>query len=108
MYGSAGSVTLGELIDRLKHESPNKVIAHGFGGPTSYRGFYEDVAFIPAENVSVSVMLKMAESALGKTFKGYKGGDFTMTKNTDVWIAEWGMLGEALTPRALDCMLNHG
>ena len=66
MYGSGGSVTLGELIERLEHESPAKVIAHGFGTPTSYRGFYEDVAFIPAENVSVEVMLKMAESAIGQ------------------------------------------
>ena len=108
MYGSGGSVTLGELIARLRHEPPAKVIAHGFGGPTSYRGFYEDVAFIPAENVSIVIRLKMAESAIGKTFTGYKGGDFVMDENTDVWIAEWGMLGEVLTPRALNCMLNHG
>src|SRR3990167_10281820 len=108
-YGVGGNMTLGELIKRLEMEPPKKVIRSGFGSPHSYRGFYEDLAFVPMqEGISVEVILKMAKDALGKTFQGYKGGDFKMDENTDVWLAEYGGLGEALTPHSLECILNHG
>src|SRR3990172_1830687 len=108
MYGSGGSVTLGELIARLEREDRTKLIKNGFGEANTYRGFYDDLAFEPATNVTVKEMLAQAMAVLGKTLTGYKGGDYKMTEHTDTWIAKWGELGEALTPRALECMLTHG
>ena len=108
MYGSGGSVTLGELIARLERENPEKIIKDGFGEPDTYRGFYDDLAFAPAKNTTVAKMIAFAKAALGSTYTGYKGGKFRMNKDTDVWIAEYGNLGEALTPRALECILTHG
>ena len=35
-------------------------------------------------------MLEHANSALGATFTGYKGGEYTMHEYTDCWIAEYG------------------
>lgn len=35
-------------------------------------------------------MLEHAKSALGATFTGYKGGEYTMNEYTDCWIAEYG------------------
>ena len=81
---------LGELIKWLEQQDGEKVVPHGFGKPGSYRGYYEDVAFEPAQNVSFASMLEHAKSALGATFQGYKGGDFTMNEYTDCWIAEYG------------------
>ena len=108
MYGSGGNMTLGKLIARLERENPEKIIENGFGEADSYRGFYQDTAFAPAKNTTVAKMLVFAKAALGNTYTGYKGGEFRMDKDTDVWIAEYGNLGEALTPRALECILTHG
>lgn len=85
-----GPMTLGMVIETLKKQDPDKVVRWGFGAPHSYRGYYEDVAFDPAENVTVGSMLEHAKSALGKTFCGWKGGDYKMEEYTSCWIAEHG------------------
>lgn len=81
---------LKDLIDWLEEQNPNLTVTHGFGEPDSYRGYYQDVAFEPKENVTFGEMLGYARSALGKTFTGYKGGEFTMHDFTDCWIAQYG------------------
>lgn len=88
------NLTLGELIEELEKVDPDHVCSVGFGEPHSDRGDYADLAFSPARNVTVGSMLAHARSALGATFEGYKGGDFTMGEWTDVLIGEWGDCGE--------------
>jgi hypothetical protein len=83
-------MTLGELIEALKTMNPDAEVSHGFGKPRSYRGYYGDVAFEPKANVRVRDMLCHAESALGATFTGYKGGEYQMNSHTDCWISEYG------------------
>ena len=101
-------MTLGELIAELKKCDASKVVAHGFAKPHSYRGYYEDLAFEPMENVNVASMLEAAESALGKTFEGYKGGDYTMNEYTACWLSKYGeSSGGAISRAALNCWLNH-
>lgn len=87
-------MTLGELIAALKAvPNQNGLVPWGFGQPDSYRGYYEQVAFEPLENVTIASMLAAAESALGATFQGYKGGDYLMDEYTECWIAEYGRRG---------------
>jgi len=81
---------LGDLIGWLKQQDPELAVPYGFGEPSSYRGYYTDVAFEPKENTTFGEMLQHAESALGQTFCGYKGGAFKMHKYTICWIAEYG------------------
>jgi len=77
--------SLGELITRLREEpDPSRRLSMGFRNPHSYRGFYEQLAFEVAENVTVGEMLTIAEPALGATYQGWKGGDYTMRDYTDV------------------------
>lgn len=104
-------MTLEILIKRLKAAyklNPKMIVKHGFAKPNSYRGYYEDVAFEPAENVTLKSMLKHAKSALNKTFTGYKGGEFTMNNYTETWIASYGTcsgagsIGDALLRYMLD------
>lgn len=99
---------LGELITALEAEDPRKVVPHGFTGPHSYRGHYEQLAFEPASNVTVSAMLADARSAVGAEYQGYKGGDFTMDERTECWLASWGGLGEEIGPLLLRLMLAAG
>lgn len=88
---AAHQMTLGELILVLK-SLPQDQLIEGLTDPHSYRGYYRDLAFercIHGEK-TVEETLKMAEGCLNCTFGGYKGGDYTMHKNTPIWIAVYG------------------
>ena len=84
---------LQELIDALAAADQEHVAPIGFGKPMSYRGVYNCVAFTPETNVTVRYMLANARLALGATFTGYKGGEYTMHEYTDCYIAEYGRSG---------------
>jgi hypothetical protein len=57
----------------------------------SYRGYYSDLAFEPADSpATVGTVLASLRAALGATFEGYKGGDFIMDKETPLWVSHWG------------------
>ena len=100
-------ITLGELIARLEKLPSEKIIKRAFKNAHSYRGFYEDLAFEPAENLTVRELLEIANGALGKTFSGWKGGHFLMTKDTSVWIANEGDTSDdMLGPMLLDFILQ--
>ena len=99
-------MTLGDLIKYLKAQPPNKVLPIGFTSPHSYRGYYECLAFEPVENVLVGNMLEDAITALGATFQGYKGGDYTMKEHTECYLANYGDCGEELGYTLLLLMLN--
>ena len=45
---------------------------------------------IGKENPTVAEWIDVLKEAAGKTFTGYKGGDFTMGKGTPVYLAEYG------------------
>lgn len=97
---------LGDLIAFLE-EWPNKDdpvwvkdVAGNVSGiePSfdSYRGYYEDLALNPGDSsVSVKNLLREARWCVGKTFHGYKGGNFTMNEYTPLWIADYGNTGPA-------------
>lgn len=95
-----------QLIGVLEEADPDSVVKLGFHNPHSYRGYYEDLAFEPALNVRVGDMLADAQSALGATFQGYKGGDFTMSSHTDCWLADYGSCGETIGALLLSYMLK--
>lgn len=80
-------MTLGMLIEELRKHDRNKVVRHGFANPHSYRGYYHDLAFEPKVHVTIGEMLDAAESALGATYQGWKGGDYTMDEYTTCWLA---------------------
>jgi len=83
-------IDLGGIIAALQAEDPNRVLPIGFHKPHSFRGYYEQLAFEPIANITIGEMLDACRSALGSTFQGWKGGDYTMGEHTDCWIAEWG------------------
>lgn len=93
---------LQDLIDWLEQQPGDARVPHGFGEPMSYRGSYDELAFEPKDDVSFGEMLGYAKSALGKTFTGYKGGDYTMESYTPCWIAEYGTSqGDRIGPTML-------
>lgn len=82
---------LKEIIDALElivETNPEARVRLGFDPASahSWRGSYSELSFNPATDVSLAEMLEALKSARGKTFVGYKGGDFTMGDYTEVYI----------------------
>lgn len=100
-------LSLGDLIERLEREDPDRVIPLGFANPHSYRGDYMDLAFEPVRDIPIADMLAAARFALGSTFEGYKGGSYTMAEHSSCWIAEYGTSSDnQLGPLLLDLLLS--
>lgn len=88
---------LGDLIKDLEKYPPNAWISIApFNleptGFNSYRGYYSDLSidYTIGDGLNCGQLLKEAKECIGKTFTGYKGGDFTMTENTVIWLAPYG------------------
>ena len=103
-------MTLGEIIDALRRKEPEQTIAFDFvyfapKGITSYRGYYDQLA-IGYEQIETTVaeVLAMCNEAVGKTFTGYKGGDYVMGRETPVWVANRSESGST----AIVDIIDHG
>lgn len=63
-------------------------------GIDSYRGYYSDLAIEYSLNkkdgLTVNQLIKKLKQAIGKTFIGYKGGEFVMHEGTVVWLGNYG------------------
>jgi hypothetical protein len=66
----------------------------------SYRGVYSDLALSwqseyqkVYQKVTVSELIKGAVECLGKRFTGYKGGEYVMSGETTLWVANRGEAG---------------
>lgn len=95
-------MTLQDLTTWLETQNLDLIVPHGFGRPMSYRGYYDQLAFEPVEDARLGDMLQYARNALGATYTGYKGGDYTMDEFTDCWIAEYGTSqGDLIGPTLL-------
>lgn len=92
-----GNMNLGKLIDWLEKQDQELIVKDGFSSPHSDRGSYDELAFTPEPESKISDMLAHAKSADGGTFEGWKGGDFTMSRSTSVYIGRYGECGEEIT-----------
>lgn len=89
-------MTLGELISALEALPPDQMLAWGIEHPHSYRGFYNDVAFERRAPQTAGEAAAVARSALGQTYQGWKGGDYTMHEYGDVYCAVQGSTGSPI------------
>jgi hypothetical protein len=91
---------LGELIDTLERKlsrlTPDATIHFDFVNffpltrVHSYRGFYDHLALSYSNEGKAPlarILLEELKAADGKDFTGYKGGEYTMSRNTPIWIA---------------------
>lgn len=109
-FAESDQLTLGEIILKIeaiveRHKSfegkEEATVYYDFEHlfPTkidSWRGIYAELALnwqTEGEVMRLGDFLKMLKEALGKTFIGYKGGEFVMSKNTPVWVANCGNSG---------------
>lgn len=94
-------MTIDELIEQLVKFDQNltTTIKYNheyaeFGDLDSYRGYYQELAVDRGRSdKTVGQVIEQLKEACGKTFIGYKGGEFTMHGGTDVYFAEYGNTG---------------
>jgi hypothetical protein len=91
------NITLGQLIDALERAEPDAIVALDWGGLYpgpfgSYRGIYADLAMDFRKDIptKVSKMLEYCQEADGGVYQGWKGGDFPMDRNSEIWVAYSG------------------
>jgi hypothetical protein len=118
-FADSPQLTLGELLALLKdiptEWGTNKepvAVEFDFGtayptGFSSWRGSYAEIATnydlsgyddfgrkdVMFNNKKLKDFVKELEETIGKTFTGWKGGEFTMSADTPVWVANDGNVG---------------
>lgn len=113
---NSDQLTLGELILKLEPIVKNQkdgeeaTVRYDFEYlfPTSidsWRGSYDELALnfeTQGEEMKVSEFLNMLKECIGKTFTGYKGGDYTMHKGTPIWVANYSHSGNTAVIDVVD------
>lgn len=114
---NSDQLTVGEIllklepiIEKQKHREEEAGVYFDFGymRPTdidSWRGIYAELALNYTEDqeaMKVSEFYEMIKGCIGKTFEGYKGGEFTMSKHTPVWVANYGNSGGTAVVEIVD------
>lgn len=84
-------MNLKDLRFFLEEQPRDKICKYGFNNPHSYRGYYDEVAFEPASDVSIQSMLDCVDDALTEEFEGWKGGIYEYDLSTNVHIAYKGI-----------------
>lgn len=106
-FEAGDQMTLGQMIDALEEialtEPPSTCVHFDFeylipAGIDSWRGSYDELALSFSDGdgaeMHLDVFLGILHGAVGATFQGYKGGDFTMSRDTPVWVANPGNSGD--------------
>jgi len=112
---ASDQLTLGELILKLdpiveKQDEGEATVRYDFeylfpNDIDSWRGSYSELALnftTEGQVMKVSEFLKMLKDCIGRKFIGYKGGEFTMNKNTPIWVANYGNSGNTAVIDVLD------
>ncbi len=95
-------LTLGELILKLEAVTKKELNVYfdfECARPThlnSWRGSYDELALsfmFEGDVLTVEKLLTILKGAVGKTYIGYKGGDYVMGKTTPVWVSNYGNSG---------------
>jgi hypothetical protein len=111
----AGQLTLGEMITKIEviiaeHGIDQAAVFYDFGNlyPTeidSWRGAYSELALSYSEGrkyMDVNTLLAMLKGSIGKTFIGYKGGEYKMDIHTPIWVANYGYSGNTAVVGVVD------
>jgi len=94
-------MTLGEMISALQKCDQDATVRFDFGGlhpasMDSYRGYYDQLAIGFESNLTgsntgkVGWLLEQCQFSIEHVFHGYKGGEYQMSLDTPLWVANYG------------------
>jgi hypothetical protein len=116
---NSDQLTLGEVISKCEAIAKRKYKLHDGSEPgvrfdleylkptgiDSWRGSYDELALefgTEGREPPLSEFIEMLKEADGKTYTGYKGGDYTMSRHTPVWVANYGNIGNTAVIDVVD------
>jgi hypothetical protein len=82
--------TIGQLKDFLDTFPDDRICKHGFYSPHSFRGYYDEAAVVPCDDVTIAEMKAVLDTLLTDTFVGWKGGDFNYNLDTPIHFSKIG------------------
>lgn len=94
-------MNLGTLIEELKKYSktqkvclisPNNTEFSPTGIFSCYRGYYDELSinitpYDPKKTLTVGKFITLLKKQVGKTYSGYKGGEYIMHECTPCWLS---------------------
>lgn len=123
-FANSDQISLGEMIDKCKaikkfNEKDDLDVMFDFvyQFPTdidSWRGIYSELALNhktyqyatekrkECKPMQLQEFIDLLETAAGKVFDGYKGGEYTMSRETPVWVANNGDTGSTAVLDIID------
>ncbi len=117
-FDRSDQLTLGEIISKCEailakgykcsdDSEPEVVFDFEYMGPTgidSWRGIYAELSlwFEADARMPLSKFITLLKNAVGETYTGYKGGEYTMSRHTPVWVANYGNSGNTAVIEVVD------
>lgn len=87
-----------EYLEEYINANGDCIVANGWIEADSYRGYYDQLAVQPCTTAkTINQLIKVLVDSVGCTFTGYKGGEYTMYWDTDVYYANYGETGPSIT-----------
>jgi hypothetical protein len=88
-------MTLGEIIKELSKAQPDQNVYYDFADMAprleldSYRGDYSETYLgYQEETITVGELLAYLKSRVGEMMCDYKGGNYTIREDKEVWVAK--------------------
>jgi hypothetical protein len=100
-----GSATDNPGHDETKLEGKGKPFELGMAGYGTYSPGHGRL-YIRREP-TVSEFVKALNLAVGEEFEGYKGGQYTMHEDTDIWVSEYGDVDRRRILKKLDVSVER-
>jgi hypothetical protein len=107
-------MTIGEVLDALENADPNGSVYFDFGGfvpekVDSWRGIYSEPAlgytrdYKDAINIVQGLINELENAIDGRKYTGWKGGDYTYTRDSPLHIDNPGDCSSTEIVRVEDC-----
>lgn len=102
------NLTIGSALDILNKYDKNKVVplGWGFGSSHSNRGDYSELGLEPKTNVTIGEMIEELSNSIGKTFTGWKGGEYTMHEDSNICLSYEGRRGTNISNIFLELLIE--
>jgi hypothetical protein len=88
---------LGDILEYVGSMPPKTSFAVGLENPHSNRGDYSEVGFEAGPSMTAQELFEVLASTMGRSFRGWKGGDYIMVSDTKAHFSIAGETGTRLT-----------
>lgn len=104
-------LTIGNMIDELEKCNSQATVKGVIPDGGSYRGFYDQFYIERGDGVGVAELVRFLNGIVGQVFEGYKGGSYTMDRDSICFVATYGSTGLSIggvtvDPNSGDIILN--